>query len=141
MKKGKKLGIRIGLWFNPSVQMIFRLGEGCPGYCVFISSIRHRVLQDRWFADSYKASRREFAPSFDKVALETDHHVIFNLDATAGRRGGYHSMNEYGNIFWRIDILIGETTILIGLCAICGNCLVMFLLKNAGRVLEQMAQC
>lgn len=67
---------------------------------------------------------------FDKVALETDHHVIFNLDATAGRRGGYHSMNEYGNIFWRIDILIGETTILIVLCAICGNCLVMFLLKK-----------
>lgn len=93
------MGIRIGLWFNPSVQMIFRLGEGCPGYCVFISSIWHRVLQDRWFADSYKASRREFAPSFDKVALETNHHVIFNLDATAGRRGGYHSMNEYGNIF------------------------------------------
>lgn len=31
--------------------------------------------------------------------METNHHVIFNLDATAGRRGGYHSMNEYGNIF------------------------------------------
>ena len=30
---------------------------------------------------------------------QTNYEVIFNLDATAGRRGGYHYMNEYGNIF------------------------------------------
>ena len=30
---------------------------------------------------------------------ETDEEVIFNLDATASRRGGYHMFNEYGNIF------------------------------------------
>ena len=36
---------------------------------------------------------------FNKVLEETDEEVIFNLDATASRRGGYHMFNEYGNIF------------------------------------------
>lgn len=36
---------------------------------------------------------------FDKVLAETDNKVMFNLDATASRRGGYHMFNEYGNIF------------------------------------------
>ena len=25
--------------------------------------------------------------------------LVFNLDATAGRRAGYHMLNRYGNIF------------------------------------------
>ena len=25
--------------------------------------------------------------------------MVFNLDVTAGRRGGYHYFNEYGNLF------------------------------------------
>ena len=36
---------------------------------------------------------------FDKVLAQTDNKVMFNLDATASRRGGYHMFNEYGNIF------------------------------------------
>ena len=36
---------------------------------------------------------------FDKVLVQTDNKVMFNLDATASRRGGYHMFNEYGNIF------------------------------------------
>ena len=29
----------------------------------------------------------------------TGDRAVFNLDATAGRRGGYHTFNRYGNIF------------------------------------------
>jgi len=36
---------------------------------------------------------------FDTVLVETGNDVVFNLDVTAGRRGGYHFFNEYGNIF------------------------------------------
>lgn len=36
---------------------------------------------------------------FEKVWEDTNHAVVFNLDVTAGRRGGYHLFNEYGNIF------------------------------------------
>ena len=31
--------------------------------------------------------------------LESGNEVVFNLDATAGRRAGYHMLNRYGNIF------------------------------------------
>jgi len=33
------------------------------------------------------------------VLSETENQAVFNLDATAGRRGGYHLFTEYGNIF------------------------------------------
>ena len=36
---------------------------------------------------------------FDTVLAETGNEAVFNLDVTAGRRGGYHFFNEYGNIF------------------------------------------
>ena len=36
---------------------------------------------------------------FDRILEQTDNQVIFNLDATASRRLGYHFFNEYGNIF------------------------------------------
>lgn len=36
---------------------------------------------------------------FDTVVEQSGGDVLFNLDATASRRGGYHMFNEYGNIF------------------------------------------
>ena len=36
---------------------------------------------------------------FDKVLQVTNNQAIFNLDVTAGKRGGYFYFNEYGNIF------------------------------------------
>ena len=46
-----------------------------------------------------KTAEQNLRRLFDTVLEQTNHEVIFNLDATAGRRGGYHYMNEYGNIF------------------------------------------
>ena len=36
---------------------------------------------------------------FDRVKAESAGAVLFNLDATAGRRAGYHYFTEYGNVF------------------------------------------
>ena len=46
-----------------------------------------------------KTAEQNLRRLFDTVLEQTNYEVIFNLDATAGRRGGYHYMNEYGNIF------------------------------------------
>lgn len=98
--KGKKLGIRIGLWFNPSIQNDFADWEKDAQAMVSlyrqygISCFKIDGLQI-----PTKKAEENLRRMFDQVATETNHQVIFNLDATAGRRGGYHSMNEYGNIF------------------------------------------
>lgn len=100
VKRGKKLGIRIGLWFNPSVQNDFSDWEKDAQAIV---SLYRQYGIECFKIDGLqiptKQAEENLRHLFDKVALETNHHVIFNLDATAGRRGGYHSMNEYGNIF------------------------------------------
>jgi hypothetical protein len=46
-----------------------------------------------------KTAELNFRKFMDKVNEATDKQVVFNLDVTAGRRGGYHYLNEYGNIF------------------------------------------
>ena len=100
VEKGKKLGIRIGLWFNPSIQNDFADWQKDAqviiglykeyGICCFkIDGLQIPT----------KTAEQNLRRLFDTVLAQTNHEVIFNLDATAGRRGGYHYMNEYGNIF------------------------------------------
>ena len=100
VKKGKKLGIEIGLWFNPSIQNDFADWERDAetlielyrtyGICIFkIDGLNIPT----------KKAEINLRNLFDKVLAQTDNKVMFNLDATASRRGGYHMFNEYGNIF------------------------------------------
>ena len=100
VEKGKKLGIRIGLWFNPSIQNDFADWQKDAqaiiglykkyGICCFkIDGLQIPT----------KTAEQNLRRLFDTVLEQTNYEVIFNLDATAGRRGGYHYMNEYGNIF------------------------------------------
>ena len=100
VERGKELGIEIGLWYNPSVQDEFadweKDAEAILGlyrqYGIRIFKIDGLQIPSR----RAEANLRNF---FDKVEEESGGAVIFNLDATAGRRGGYHYFGEYGNIF------------------------------------------
>lgn len=100
VNKGKKLGIRIGLWFNPSTQSDFADWEKDAQVII---SLYKKYGIECFKIDGLqiptKRAEQNLRSLFNKVGEETNHHVIFNLDATAGRRCGYHSMNEYGNIF------------------------------------------
>jgi alpha-galactosidase len=100
VQKGRRLGIRIGLWFNPSVQNNF--ADWQKDADVIIGLYRKYGI-DCFKIDGLqiptKKAEENLRKLFDKVSVETDYQVIFNLDATAGRRSGYHFMNEYGNIF------------------------------------------
>lgn len=98
--KGRKLGIRIGLWYNPSVQNDFadwrKDAEAILGlwreYGITIFKIDGLQIPT-------KAAEQNLRSLFDLVQKESGGEVIFNLDATAGRRGGYNMFTEYGNIF------------------------------------------
>ena len=97
---GRELGVEICLWFNPSVQ---------DGYADWEKDARAMIaLHDEYGIRTFKIdglaipdkrAEANLRRLFDRVLAETDGRVVFNLDATAGRRGGYHMFNEYGNVF------------------------------------------
>lgn len=98
--RGKELGIEIGLWFNPSVQNDFADWEKDAAT---ISSLWKeygiRMFKIDGLTISSKKGEENLRKLFDKVLENTGNEVMFNLDATASRRGGYHFFNEYGNVF------------------------------------------
>lgn len=100
IKRGKELGIEIGLWFNPSIQDHF--ADWQKDAQALIDLYREygiKIFKIDGLTIASKEAETNLRRLFDKVLEETDEEVIFNLDATASRRGGYHMFNEYGNIF------------------------------------------
>ncbi|PWG80937.1 alpha-galactosidase [Pararcticibacter amylolyticus] len=100
VKKGKELGVEICLWFNPSVQNDYadwkKDAEAIVG---LYKQYGIRTFKIDGLAIPTRQSEINLRKLFDTVLEKTDNQVVFNLDATAGRRGGYHTFNEYGNIF------------------------------------------
>jgi len=100
VKRGKELGIEICLWFNPSVQHDYADWEkDAQAMIDLYNEYGIRTFKIDGLAIPTKQSEINLHKLFDKVLEKTDNRVVFNLDATAGRRGGYHMFNEYGNIF------------------------------------------
>lgn len=100
VEKGKKLGIEIGLWFNPSVQNDFAdWQKDADALIGLYRKYGIRVFKIDGLTVATKQAEINLRKLFDKVLEETDCKVMFNLDATASRRCGYHFFGEYGNIF------------------------------------------
>ena len=98
--RARALRMEVGLWYNPSVQNDFADWEKDAeaiiglwkkyGICIFkIDGLQIPTKQ----------AENNLRRLFDRVREATDDAVVFNLDATAGRRAGYHYFGEYGNIF------------------------------------------
>jgi len=96
----KKQGVEIGLWFHPSTSNGYANWELDADVVIGQfrqSGVRYFKIDGVKLPDKRAdANLRKF---FDKVVRETDGAVVFNLDATADNRGGYHYFNEYGNTF------------------------------------------
>ncbi len=100
IKRGKELGIEIGLWFNPSIQNSYADWEKdaqaiialYKEYGVRIFKIDGTNLPD-------KLAETRLRKLYNTIMEATQWKVVLNLDATAGRRGGYFYFNEYGNFF------------------------------------------
>lgn len=98
--KGKELGIEVCVWFNPSPDNgninwekdALALIELYKKYGIRTFKIDGVKLPD-------KLSEINFRKLLDMVVRETGGNAVFNLDVTAGRRGGYNYFNEYGNLF------------------------------------------
>ena len=98
--KAEELGIQLGLWFNPSIQNDFEDWEKDAGAVTKLyRDYGIRVFKIDGLSIPTKRAEDNLRKFFDKVLEDTDNEVIFNVDVTAGRRGGYNMLNEYGNIF------------------------------------------
>lgn len=100
VKRGKELGIEICLWFNPSVQHDYADWEkDAQAMIDLYNEYGIRTFKIDGLAIPTKESEINLRRLFNKVLEKTNNQAVFNLDATAGRRGGYHMLTEYGNIF------------------------------------------
>ncbi|MDL2291650.1 alpha-galactosidase, partial [Bacteroides sp. OttesenSCG-928-F21] len=100
VKRGKELGVEICLWFNPSVQHNYADWEKDAQAMVDLyNEYGIRTFKIDGLAIPTKESEVNLRRLFNRVLEKTNNQVVFNLDATAGRRGGYHMFTEYGNIF------------------------------------------
>ncbi|MBD5279424.1 MAG: alpha-galactosidase [Bacteroides sp.] len=100
MERGRELGIEVGLWFNPSIQDDFADWEKDAQSVIDLwRDYGIRIFKIDGLTITSKSGEENLRKMFDRILEHTDNQVIFNLDATASRRLGYHFFNEYGNIF------------------------------------------
>ena len=97
---GKKLGIEVCLWFNPSKDSSYLHWE--QDAAALIELYRRygiRTFKIDGVQVNDKPGEINLRRMFDTLMQVTDNQAVFNLDVTAGRRYGYHYFNQYGNIF------------------------------------------
>lgn len=100
VRKAKELGIELGLWFNPSIQNDFEDWEkDVEAIVKLYREYGIKVFKIDGLSIPNKRAEANLRRFFDGVLEQTGNEVVFNLDATAGRRGGYHMFNDYGNTF------------------------------------------
>ena len=100
VKRGKELGIEVCLWFNPSIQLDYADWQKDADALIALYEkygIRTFKIDGTFFDNKLAESR--LRSLYNRVMEATGWKAVLNLDATAGRRGGYFFFNEYGNIF------------------------------------------
>ncbi|MFP4091992.1 MAG: alpha-galactosidase [Cyclobacteriaceae bacterium] len=100
VKAARKRNMQIGLWFHPSNAGNYAQWEQDAEVLIEL----YRQYGVRYFKIDgielpNKQSEENLRKMFDRVREASQGEVVFNLDATAGVRGGYFLFNEYGNIF------------------------------------------
>lgn len=100
VKRGKEVGIEVCLWFNPSIQHDYADWQKDADALIALYKkygIRTFKIDGTFFDNKLAESR--LRSLYNRVMEVTGWKAVLNLDATAGRRGGYFFFNEYGNIF------------------------------------------
>lgn len=100
VEAAKKAGIELCLWFNPSVQNDFAdWQKDVAAINKLFDEYGIRTFKIDGLQIPNKTSEERVRAIFDSVLKHTGNKAVFNLDATAGRRGGYFMFGKYGNIF------------------------------------------
>lgn len=98
--KAKELNIELGLWFNPSVQDDYADWQKDADVLIGLyKDFGIKVFKIDGLKIPTKNAEKNLRKLFERVEQQTDNQVVINMDVTAGRRGGYHYFNEYGNLF------------------------------------------
>ncbi|WP_162231208.1 alpha-galactosidase [Sunxiuqinia dokdonensis] len=100
LESAEAKGIRLGLWFHPSNQNSYATWEIDADILVNLyreTGIAYFKIDGVEIADKEAAINLE--KFFSKVKKETNGAAFFNLDLTAGVRGGYFSYRPFGNLF------------------------------------------
>ncbi|WP_226390320.1 alpha-galactosidase [Penaeicola halotolerans] len=95
-----KHGIEICLWFNPSKQNQYASWERDATILIdYYKTYGIKVFKIDGLDLGDRVSENNVKKLFEKVMIESDGNVTFNLDVTAGKRVGYHYFQEFGNVF------------------------------------------
>lgn len=95
-----RLGVTLGLWYNPSIRDNFSdWRKDADAIIGLWRKYGIKVYKIDGVELPTKEAEVNFRKILDTVIETTGGDVVFNLDVTAGRRGGYFMFNEYGNLF------------------------------------------
>lgn len=100
VRAASRLGITLGLWYNPSIKNNFSNWRDDANAIIGLwQKYGIKVYKIDGVELPTKEAEINFRRILDTVLEATGGDVVFNLDVTAGRRGGYFMFNEYGNLF------------------------------------------
>ena len=97
---GKKLGVELCLYFVPKKANDNAAWEEDADAIINLyknHGVRIFKLDGQMMAN--KTAEINTRKMYDKVMMETNYEVLFNLDITNAPRGGYFYLNETGNLF------------------------------------------
>ncbi len=98
--RARQLGMEVGLWFNASREDDYAAWQRDAALLIGLyNDYGIRTFKMDGVDLPTARSDRNFRSLLDSVRTATDGHVVFNLDVTAGQRGGYFYLADYGNVF------------------------------------------
>jgi alpha-galactosidase len=98
--EAKRLGIKLGLWFNPSGDSNYQHWKNdAEALIKLYRDYGISIFKIDGVSITSKQGEINLRKFFDTIQNVTKNEVVFNLDVTAGRRFGYFYFNEYGNVF------------------------------------------
>lgn len=99
-KKAASLGIELGLWFNPSKKDNYIAWERDRDIML---DLYHKYGISWIKIDGLLIGDKQAENRVSRMLQEANHlsegELQFNIDVTAGKRGGYFFLNRLGNIF------------------------------------------
>lgn len=100
VSKGKELGVELCLYLVPGLKYDNESWEADADALIRLYKEEGiRIFKIDGQMMQTKIAEIRTRKMYEKVMRETDYHVTFNIDITAGQRGGFFYLNEYGNMF------------------------------------------
>lgn len=98
--RGRESGVEVCLYFVPDGKYDNENWEKDADALIYLyKKYGVRIFKIDGQQMQSKVAEVRTRKMYEKVMQETDSAVIFNYDITAGQRGGYFYLNDYGNMF------------------------------------------